>query len=142
MKTKSAGIFAIVVSLILGASFALAHGGYGPGNGSMMGGMYGGKAGPMSGPGYSYIFDQLDVTEDQQAQLETLMNDFRDEMRATMSGRTERPTQEEMDSHRTLLKDRLATVLTAEQVDGLDAYMGAHNGRQGFGGMGKRGCNN
>lgn len=126
MKTKTVFIASIVTVLALLTGYSFANG-FGP--------MYGGKM--SRGAGMDYIYQELNITEDQQAQIQVIMQDFRNEMHATMTGRTEPPTDEERDAHHALLKDRLASALSADQIDGLDKYMAAHNQQRGFGHMGK-----
>ena len=99
--------------------------------------MYGDKMnmGMFSHDGMTYIFNELGMSEDEQAQIHVIMQDFMDEMRAAMAGRTQSSTLEEHNAHHDILKERMASVLTVEQLEGLDRYMAAHNPHRGHAGM-------
>lgn len=96
------------------------------------------RQGMRGGMSMNYIAGQLDITEEQQAQVQDIMRrimtEQRDAMRAEMkeTPRRERtrPSAETMAEHRaqinTLLADELGTVLRPEQIDGLLTYMNAH----------------
>lgn len=130
MKKKNAIITSVIIVLTLITGYSMANGmNRGPGMFSMR------------GPGMEYIFDELNVTDEQKTALEAVMTEFRDEMRS--SDRTERPTEEERAAHQALLQQRLSTVLTANQLDGIEKYMAAHSmDRGGKGGRMHRGSKN
>ncbi|WP_157600050.1 Spy/CpxP family protein refolding chaperone [Saccharospirillum impatiens] len=90
---------------------------------------------------FDYIFTQLDLTDDQRADvvdiMTTQMTELRDQHRAQRDSDAERPTAEERealrDQARTALIDELGTVLQADQVNGLTTYLEAHMARSGKG---------
>jgi len=130
MKTQTVFIASIVTALALITGYSFAGG-----MGKMGGGM-------MGQGGMNYIFDELSITEDQQSQINTIMQDFREEMRATMAGRTEPPTEQERNAHHDLLQYRLASVLSDDQLEGLEKYMDAHGQNRGGGHHGQGGYGN
>ena len=99
---------------------------------------------------WDYIFTQLDITEEQQAQVHTLFKEMATERRAEMKAQreerkryheanegqyedrsarrdawqTERQVRREQ--ARQNLSDRLGTILAPDQVEGLVTYMDAH----------------
>lgn len=88
-----------------------------------------------------YIFNQLELTEAQQAEVNQVMAAFREQNREmmwdtmkAMRDQEDRPTKEEMqtirDQHReasrATLRQQLGTVLSADQVDELVEYLDAH----------------
>lgn len=114
--------------MAIGSSQAMAHDGQRDGQ----------RHGQRGGMSMSYIADQLDITEEQQAQaheiIRRIMTEQRDAMRTEMkeTPRAERtrPSAEEITARRaqinTLLADELGTVLRPEQIEGLLTYMNAH----------------
>lgn len=86
------------------------------------------------GPRLDYIFSQLELSEEQRSEVQTLLQDFRSERREAMKTRREagepRPSREEMldlrETHQRELAERLSTVLTAEQVEEFTTYLEAH----------------
>lgn len=64
---------------------------------------------------------QLDLSDEQKEQLKSLMQQHRDEMKtARQSG--QRPTAEERQAHRESLREAVKGLLTAEQLEQLEAF--------------------
>lgn len=86
---------------------------------------------------FDYIFTQLSLTEAQRTEVvdivTTQMTELREQHRAQRDSDAERPTAEERQAlraeARTALEDELGTVLQADQVEGLIAYLEAHQPR-------------
>lgn len=86
------------------------------------------------GPRLEYIFNQMELSDDQRTEVQTVLQDFRSERREAMKARREagepRPSREEMlalrETHKRELAERLSTVLTAEQVEEFTTYLEAH----------------
>lgn len=84
-----------------------------------------------------YIFNQLELTEEQRTQVQdimkTVMEERREDMRARRQSGEGRPSREEMqalrEEHRAELANRLNAVLTGEQVNELTTYLEAHRPR-------------
>ena len=119
----------LVVALAAGSTGALAWGG--------------GNKGPHEpSQRFEYIFNQLNLTEEQSTQVIDIMQSFAESQRQAMQERrdsgAERPTQEEMDAIRAearqQLSDQLGTVLQPTQVEELTTYLEFHSK-----GMGSRG---
>lgn len=100
------------------------------------------RHGSRGGMSMNYIAGQLDITEEQQAQvgeiLRRIMSEQRDAMRQSMRQSMEetpraertRPSAEDMAERRAqmnvLIADELGTVLRPDQIEGLLTYMNAH----------------
>lgn len=121
MKKLTMGIAALV--LVFGfAGVAMAWGG----PGSMM------NRGDRQGHQMETMFEQLQVTEAQQEQIEAIMSDMREQHQSAMQGQRPDPdTREQLrEAYQAQLLSELGKVLTAEQLDGLSTYMENHDGRQ------------
>lgn len=96
------------------------------------------RHGSRGGMSMNYIAGQLDITEEQQAQvgeiLRRIMSEQRDAMRQSMAetprAERSRPSAEDMVERRAqmnvLIADELGTVLRPDQIEGLLTYMNAH----------------
>jgi hypothetical protein len=98
------------------------------------------------GANLDYIFTELSLSEQQQADVNAVMEahraereEVRNSMREAMRNADEKPSREEMqtvrDTNRTVhlqaLTDELNTVLPADDAADLVAYLDAHQGRGG-----------
>jgi Spy/CpxP family protein refolding chaperone len=102
-----------------------------------------------------YIYTELALTEEQQADVNAVLEAFRDQTREEMRAAREelsddeRPTREEMaeirEAHRAellaSLTDELNSVLSADQVEDLVTYIDAHSQGGPRGGHGGRAGN-
>lgn len=101
---------------------------------------------------FSYIFNQLNLSDDQTDQVLDVMLSFRNDQRQAMQARRDsgvgRPSAEQFAALReqshTALADQLGSVLNATQVEDLMTYLefhgpmmggGRHHGRGQFGGQ-------
>lgn len=94
---------------------------------------------------FSYIFSELNLTDEQAEDVLDVMRTFRDDQRQAMQARRDsgagRPSEEEFEAlrsnARTALADQLGTVLTADQVDDLMTYLEFHGPMMGGGRRGE-----
>ncbi|MFG1495806.1 hypothetical protein ABMA57_04160 [Saccharospirillum sp. HFRX-1] len=128
---------ALAVALTAGASSALAWGGN--------------DRQPDPAERFGYIFNELNLSDDQAEEVLDVMRNFRDDQRQAMQARRDsgagRPSEEEFAElraqARTALSDQLGTVLSATQVEDLMTYLefhgpmlgGGRHGRGQFGGQ-------
>lgn len=119
-KTNAVLATALTIALTAGATGAFAWGG--------------GDRQPDPAERFSYIFNELNLTEAQSTEVLDVMRSFADDQRTAMRARRDsgagRPSSEEMASLRaaaqTALADQLGTVLTADQVADLMTYLEFH----------------
>lgn len=101
-----------------------------------------------------YIYAELALSEEQQAEVNAVLDAFRDQTREEMKAKMEeirnaeeRPSREEMaemrEAHRaeliTALTDELNTVLSADQAEDLVTYIDAHSQKGPRGGRPEKG---
>ena len=101
---------------------------------------------------FSYIFNELNLSDEQAEEVLDVMRSFRDDQRQAMQARRDsgagRPSADEFAALReqahTALSDQLGTILSATQVEELMTYLefhgpmmggGRHHGRGQFGGQ-------
>lgn len=108
---------------------------------------WGGPDGPRApADRFTYIFSELNLSEETADDVLEVMDNFRDEQRQAMQARRDsgagRPSEEEFEAirsqARTALSDQLGTVLSADQVDELMTYLDYHGPMMGAGRPGGR----
>ncbi|WP_108125685.1 hypothetical protein [Saccharospirillum mangrovi] len=88
---------------------------------------------------FSYIFNEMNLTDEQADDVLDVMRTFRDDQRQAMQARRDsgagRPSKEEFEALRSqariALSDQLGTVLTADQVEDLMTYLEFHGPMMG-----------